>query len=61
MGKAILIMEMPESCTECPVVEYYEFCEGYYCNALPDDESDCPDKGRREDCPLKLVEEGEKV
>jgi hypothetical protein len=54
MAKAILELEMPENCWECELYSTRHNCcaviviVGHY--------AICPDKGRRSDCPLKLVE-----
>ena len=55
MPKAILELEMPESCWKCPcswrIRDNVIACEvtKHY----------CPEEGRRPDCPLKLVEDKE--
>lgn len=51
MAKAILELEMPESCKVCPccqITANYSICYVYM--------DWCPEEGRRPDCPLKLVE-----
>ena len=56
MVKAILELEMPESCRECQVL-YKELRDGedvwFVCTYL---NKSCPQEGKRPDCPLKLVE-----
>lgn len=40
MNKAILVIDMPESCGECPICEVWEAipsCEEYYCNVAKND------------------------
>ena len=47
--------EMPESCYDCILHRGRIFlAKCIYLN------NDCADEGRREDCPIKQVEEGEK-
>jgi hypothetical protein len=53
MAKAILELEMPMSCAECPCGEYIGF-RNYKCGAL---KKYCPKEGRLPDCPLKLADE----
>jgi hypothetical protein len=55
MAKAILELEMPESCAECPCST-----ERGYCKELlrrTNKIYGCLKKSRRADCPLKLVED----
>lgn len=59
MAKAILELEMPRSCKKCPLKYYLDYSERNY----PWEDYACiiigkgiVDKGRRPDCPLKLVE-----
>jgi hypothetical protein len=63
MPKAILELEMPESCETCPIKRYlhYDWVEyicGYgwveYICGITGEE--IANKGRRPDCPLKLVD-----
>ncbi len=64
MAKAILELEMPQSCKKCPLKHYLDYSERnypweyYVCTVIG---KGIADKGRRADCPLKLVEgkEGE--
>jgi hypothetical protein len=56
MPKAILELEMPESCWECRLrvphdEDSYDYCAGML------EIYQCPLYGKRKDCPLKLVEE----
>jgi len=57
MPKAILELEMPENCWQCELYSTGHNCctviviVGHY--------AICPNKGRRTDCPLKLVEDKE--
>ena len=55
MPKAILELEMPESCWQCELYSTAHNC----CNVIVivGHYAICPSKGRRPDCPLKLVEE----
>jgi len=55
MPKAILEIEMPESCWQCELYSTAHNC----CNVIVilGHYAICPSKGRRPDCPLKLVEE----
>ena len=56
MAKAILELEMPESCWQCKLGHYDELYGITHCDIL----RECmPYAGRRPDCPLKLVEEVE--
>jgi hypothetical protein len=60
MPKAILeLPEMPRSCQKCPLTYYLDYSERNY----PWEDCACiitgkgiADKGRRSDCPLKLVD-----
>lgn len=59
MAKAILELEMPRNCKNCPLKYYLDYSERNY----PWEDYACiitgkgiADKGRRPDCPLKLVE-----
>ena len=54
MPKAILELEMPESCWQCELYSTAHNC----CNVIVivGHYAICPSKGRRPDCPLKLVE-----
>ena len=53
MAKAILELEMPESCRACKLGHYDELYGLTHCDIL----RECmPYAGRRSDCPLKLVE-----
>ena len=59
MPKAILELEMPESCWDCPLVQGRELSPTTrrWCGYSG---KDCPApayQGRRPDCPLKLVDE----
>ena len=60
MPKAILELEMPESCRKCKLSKWetWEYdidtwTNVLVCAALGEE---CSDKGRRSDCPLKLVD-----
>ena len=60
MSKAMLILDMPESCVMCDFADY----EGgrdkvLYCTYLPIDDCVCPYTGRHSDCPLKPVEDND--
>ncbi len=60
MGKAILELEMPESCKQCKLGHYDELYDITHCDIL----RECmPHEGRHIDCPLKPVEKegGEKM
>ena len=53
MAKAILELEMPESCKQCKLGHYDELYDITHCDIL----RECmPYEGRHPDCPLKLVE-----
>ena len=53
MPKAILELEMPESCKQCILGHYDELYDITHCDIL----RECmPYEGRHPDCPLKLVE-----
>ena len=55
MAKAILELEMPESCWQCPCIQ--DRTETYrWCGAVGGDCPNPPYEKRRDDCPLKLVE-----
>ena len=57
MPKAILELEMPESCWQCPCIQ--DRTETYrWCGAVGGDCPNPPYEKRRDDCPLKLVEKG---
>jgi hypothetical protein len=57
MPKAILELEMPESCWQCPCIQ--DRTETYrWCGAVGGDCPNPPYEKRRDDCPLKLVESG---
>ena len=57
MVKAILEIEMPESCWQCPCIQ--DRTETYrWCGAVGGDCPNPPYEKRRDDCPLKLVEKG---
>jgi len=55
MAKAILVLQMPESCWQCELYSTAHNC----CNVIVivGHYAICPSKGRRPDCPLKLVKE----
>jgi len=55
MAKAILEVEMPESCKQCKLGHYYELYDITHCVILREP---IPDEGRHLDCPLKPVEKG---
>jgi archaellum component FlaC len=58
MPKAILELEMPESCWQCPCIQ--DRIEDYsWCGVIGGDCPDPPYEKRRDDCPLKLVEKKE--
>ena len=54
MSKAILVIDMPKHCSECPVCEVWEAipsCEEYYCTIK---KKEIMDRCRKPDwCPLK--------
>jgi hypothetical protein len=53
MPKAILELEMPESCKQCKLGHYDELYGITHCDIL----RECmPYEGRRSDCPLKLAD-----
>ncbi len=55
MVKAILEIEMPESCWQCPCIQ--NRTETYrWCGVVGGDCPDPPYEKRRDDCPLKPVE-----
>ena len=60
MAKAILELEMPRNCKNCPLKYYLDYgernylWEDYVCTIIG---KGIADKGRRSDCPLKLVED----
>jgi DNA-directed RNA polymerase subunit RPC12/RpoP len=54
MPKAILELEMPESCETCPIKRYLHYGWVEYICGITGEE--ITNKGRRSDCPLKLVE-----
>ena len=53
--KAILEIDMPENCGECVAAHTTEYADEatIYCHCCDEDESECPNIGRRDDCPLK--------
>jgi hypothetical protein len=59
MAKAILELEMPRNCKNCPLKYYLDYSErnypweDYVCTIIG---KGIADKGRRSDCPLKPVE-----
>lgn len=58
MPKAILELEMPENCEECPCSSYDYEASDFFCDALflkNQKDVRCLEEGRRPDCPLKLV------
>ena len=57
MPKAILeLPKMPESCWQCPCIQ--DRSETYrWCGAVGGDCPNPPNEKRRDDCPLKLVDE----
>ena len=60
MPKAILELEMPESCSQCPCAQYYDTygeCGAIEYDIDSDFRAVLPSEGRRPDCPLKLVDE----
>ncbi len=58
MSKAILVIDMPKHCSECPVCEVWDVIpsvEEYYCTI---EKNDVIDKYKKPDwCPLKPVPE----
>lgn len=58
--KAELIIDMPECCGECPLMN--DDCAGGYCNAHNDDYIDIPDTmgGKPEWCPLTEMQDEER-
>jgi hypothetical protein len=59
MAKAILELEMPESCWKCKYCTIFDVCSILSKRGKSDTYAIVPDKGRRPDCPLKLVENKE--
>ena len=64
MPKAILELEMPKNCKNCPLTYYLDYHERNY----PWEDYACimtgkgiADKGRRPDCPLKVNEQSNDV
>ena len=57
MSKAILELEMPESCRTCPIKRYLHY--GWVEHICGITGEQIADKGRRSDCPLKLVDNPE--
>ena len=59
MAKAILeLPEMPESCWQCPCIQ--QRTEKYsWCGAVGGDCPQPPYESKKNDCPLKLVEDKE--
>jgi hypothetical protein len=62
MPKAILELEMPESCFDCDfsMASHYKktLCCMILCRQYESKNAvECADKGRRPDCPLKLVDD----
>jgi len=58
MPKAILELEMPESCWQCPCIQ--DRTETYrWCGAVGGDCPNPPYEKRRDNCPLKPVEDKE--
>ena len=57
MKKAVLVMDMPECCGECPLMD--DDIVGEYCNAHDDDYIDIPDvtDGKPNWCPLMELPE----
>ena len=58
MPKAILELEMPESCGQCNLCVYAVHAACWHCAGL-EGVRKCPREGKRADCPLKLVEDKE--
>ena len=62
MTKAMLELEMPRNCKNCPLKYYLDYSErnypweDYVCTIIG---KGIADKGRRSDCPLKPVEDVE--
>ena len=56
--KDILEIETPENCYECPVSDLHGYASDHtiYCGVLSENDSECPEKARREDCPLRRKE-----
>ena len=58
--KAILEIEMPDSCIKCPLCTGSYYSPAYYCGILTIKLKECcqvaDEAKRREDCPLKPVE-----
>mgnify|MGYP007135350522 CR=1 FL=1 len=55
MPKAILELEMPESCWQCPCIQ--QRTEKYsWCGAVGGDCPQPPYESKKNDCPLKLVD-----
>lgn len=57
MSKAVLIMDMPECCGRCPLMD--DDPMGGYCNAHDDEYIDIPDTmgGKPDWCPLRELPE----
>lgn len=57
MEKATLIIEIPEYCGECPLMD--DDCAGEYCNAHNDDYIDITDTmgGKSDWCQLREIKE----
>ena len=56
MAKAILELEMPEGCWQCPCIQ--DKTETYrWCGVVGGDCPNPPYEKRRDDCPLKPIEE----
>ena len=54
MPKAILELEMPENCETCPIKRYLHYGWVEYICGITGEE--IANKGRRSDCPLRLLE-----
>jgi len=59
MPKAILELDMPESCEDCNLCINAVYTDYWYCAGItgaPAILCKCPFEGRRSDCPLRLVD-----
>lgn len=57
--KATLEIEVPSDCYHCILLEQEYKNDGFepaYCGVLIGDDTTAPRKGRRHDCPLKIIE-----
>ena len=60
MAKAILVIDMPSSCKECPFIEFH--CDGLYCiPTIIKKLNRNWNKERQEWCPLREVQKKQEV